>query len=349
MTGWCIAAIPRDNDPVWKYSSEDIPHMTLLFLGEQDENSVDLEHMSLYIQHIAQTSLHPFYMTVDSRGLLGKDSADVLFFKKDRFETQYIQNIRANLLADPQIFAAYNSTEQYPEWTPHLTMGYPTAPAKKDDREYSDFWGVEFDRIALWTGEFTGPTFKLEYPEREASDMAMEDAVGTFFAHYGVQGMKWGKRTARPVNRNEETLVRTAPAKKPGLIEFEKKRYQKTNADTAVTVTHRPGQRLSTKGGSNRTPSDDALRTAAAKRVAKSSTTDALSTKELQELVNRMNLEQQYQKLTAPQMSPGRKFVNNLLTEVAKSEAQKVIKSKIPTSNNSNDNNNNNGNGKKNK
>lgn len=34
MANWAIVAIPEERDPVWKYSSEKVPHMTLLFLGE---------------------------------------------------------------------------------------------------------------------------------------------------------------------------------------------------------------------------------------------------------------------------------------------------------------------------
>lgn len=329
MSGWAIVAIPQDSDPVWNYSSEDIPHMTLLFLGEQNEKTIDLEQVALYIQHVAETTLRPFYMQVDSRGLLGSEDADVLFFKKNKIETKMMDLVRSNLLANAEIFKAYSSVDQYPEWTPHLTLGYPNSPAKKNTNDNpASFWSVEFDRIALWTGEFTGPTFKLEYPEREEQlDMAMGDKTEEFFAHFGVKGMHWGRRKAEP-NRNEELIVRSAPAKKAAPFSKEAA-YRRRNADTAVTVTTRPNTRLTSKGGSNIKPHPDAVRSAAAKRIAKSSTTDALSTKDLQELVSRMNLEQQYSKLTAPQTSVGRKFVNNLLQETAKTEAQKAIKKKL--------------------
>lgn len=164
--GWVIVAIPRDDDPVWKVSSEKIPHMTLLFLGDVIRD-IDPEasptRVVEYMQHVANTSLAPFDMSVDHRGPLGPKDADVLFFRKSGDNVKIPRAARHFFLEDDLISKAYNSVEQYPEWTPHLTLGYPETPAKKpdDDRELS--W-VQFDKIALWTGDYEGPTFKLEYP-----------------------------------------------------------------------------------------------------------------------------------------------------------------------------------------
>ena len=44
MSNLVIVAIPDENDRVWKVSSEKIPHMTLLFLGDEDEVS-DLDQI----------------------------------------------------------------------------------------------------------------------------------------------------------------------------------------------------------------------------------------------------------------------------------------------------------------
>lgn len=87
-------------------------------------------------------------------------------------------------------------------------------------------------------------------------------------AHYGVLGMRWGKR--------------------------------KSDGTSAVEVSTQavPGKKVTAKGGQNQPAAPDAVRVATYKQKAKASTTDALQTKELQELVNRMNLEQQYSRLT---------------------------------------------------
>lgn len=97
--------------------------------------------------------------------------------------------------------------------------------------------------------------------------------VEDFLEHYGTKGMKWGVRKKRSVS--------TGPA--------------------PVELDARPGQRVTAKGGSGHNAHDDAIRAVTAGQKAKRSSTDALSTQELQALVTRMNLEQQYSKLAAQQ------------------------------------------------
>lgn len=295
MVGTAIVAIPNDRESVWKYSSEKIPHMTLLFLGDQSNNP-NLDRMAEFVQHVCENAW-PFYMSVDHRGILGPDNADVLFFDKDRHGKAVQDTTRRFLLTDPEILKAYNSVDQYPEWTPHLTMGYPETPARKDDREWPGFGGIEFDKIALWVGNFEGPTFQLKYPDMEAVDMVMSDEkFNAFLEHFGVKGMHWGQRKSDSV-----------PVGK-------------------VTVDQKkPGAKVVAAGGKGFNAHPDAIKTAAAKQVAKRSTTDALSTQELQALVTRMNLEQQYSKLSSGQTSAGRKFINDLLLNTAKQQATKVV------------------------
>lgn len=150
----------------------------------------------------------------------------------------------------------------------------------------------------------------------EDLDAVLAHKESDFLAHFGVKGMKWGvTREPAKLNTRAVTVRKTGEAAKMSLPITKKGKYQRTNADTAVTVVHTPGKRLTTKGGSNRKPSEDAIKAAAARRIAKSSTTDALSTKELQDLVSRMNLEQQYSKLTTPTKSsnPATNFIKGVL------------------------------------
>lgn len=102
-------------------------------------------------------------------------------------------------------------------------------------------------------------------------------------AHYGVKGMKWG------VRKNDGNPV-------------------------DVITRQSPGKRVKATGGENLPASDDAIRTATSRQKAKASTPDALSTKELQDLVNRMELEQKYYKMT---VVPGRaKKVQTFVKEI---------------------------------
>lgn len=198
-----IVAIPREEDPVWKYSSEKKPHCTLLSLGEDLSKSMAI---AAFLQHAVEIlDRGPFGMTVDYRGTLGVDNADVLFFKED-WATRELGRFRGQLLKNTDIRNAYDSVEQFPGWNPHLTMGYPSKPAKKDERDYPGFHWVEFDRIALWTGNYEGPEFRLEYQDlplevmmstvQERGQAAVEEAL----SHHGVKGMKWGVRKARGVD-----------------------------------------------------------------------------------------------------------------------------------------------------
>jgi hypothetical protein len=122
--------------------------------------------------------------------------------------------------------------------------------------------------------------------------------------HYGVKGMKWGVR---------------------------RDRSGRDSGPEDVTIKTTPGKKVQTRGGRRQEVSEDAVKTAISKQKAKSSTTDALSTKELQELVTRMNLEQQYSRLSEGQQSAGKKFVSNLLLNAGKQQAQAIVNQQVST------------------
>lgn len=194
-----IVALPDEDDPVRKYSSEKEPHLTLLYLGTPDYDDDQIAHIEGYVQHAASL-IHNFGLEVESRGELGDKKADVLFLRK-RWSREIV-TFREQLLQDPLISAAYHSADQFPEWVPHLTMGFPDSPAKKDGSETPRFYSVNFDRIALWTGDSKGPTVFLkpyEYdPEVAMSQISQgRSVVEDLIAHQGVKGMKWGVRKDR--------------------------------------------------------------------------------------------------------------------------------------------------------
>ena len=110
--------------------------------------------------------------------------------------------------------------------------------------------------------------------------------VENFLAHYGVKGMKWGVR--------------------------------RDKSPTAVEVNARPGRYVKAKGGKYQDVSEDAIKAAVARQKARKSTTDSLSNPELQALVQRMNLEQQYSNLSGNgnRASTGKKVARFLLGQV---------------------------------
>lgn len=287
MSEVTVVAIPEDDDYVWRLSSEKVPHLTVLYLGEVSEE--DVSRIVEFTSHLCESSLRPFGLNVDHRGVLGDDKADVLFFTKDKRELGRISDARGFFLKDPTIYRYFNSIFQYPDWTPHLTMGYPKSPAKEDKRDYPRTSYVYFDKIAVWIDDYEGPTFQLKHPNHDLAEEVYMSEVDEMLAHFGVKGMKWGRRMSEGTSSVE------------------------------VSTTVKPGQKVVAKGGKGQPPHEDAIRVATAKQKAKSSTTDSLSNKELQDLVNRMNLEQQYSRLTKQdgffeKLNKDKKNVDNLLS-----------------------------------
>ena len=173
---WAIVAVPEESDRVHKRSSEKVPHITLLYFGEQDDPEA-ARHVAQQLQHTVNTSLTSFGLEVDRRGTLGPKNADVLFFEKNK-QCKKIDEFRSLLLQDAVIRGLYDSTEQYPEWTPHLTLGYPETPAVKPTEDWDDDTPryVHFDKIEFWVEDYEGPSFDLSYEPGFSKDVATERA-----------------------------------------------------------------------------------------------------------------------------------------------------------------------------
>jgi 2'-5' RNA ligase len=283
-----IVAIPKEDDYVWKISSEKVPHMTLLFLGESIPEGT--EEITKFLEHASNFTLQKFWMDVEKRGTLGEDDADVLFFRKSEWNIKVINEFRAALLKNDSIKKAYDSVEQFPEWNPHLTLGYPETPAKLDTRDHPGFFSVNFDRIALWYGDYEGPTFELKDYEWDEVAMDATTAIERVLAHYGVKGMKWGRRQA-------ET--------------------------TSVKVSQK-GKKLKTEGGTGQKAHADAIRKAKVAQTKKKSGVNALSDKELNAYANRLQLEQRVKGLEFQSAPAPKRFVLTLLGNSGKQAAQQV-------------------------
>lgn len=102
-------------------------------------------------------------------------------------------------------------------------------------------------------------------------------AVNDFLQHYGVKGMRWGRRGK---------TAKESPS-------------AESSAATAIRAR------------------------------AKTSKVKALSNKELQEAINRMNLEQQFKRLSTNERPVVTRFIASTLLEIGKREVQATIAKKV--------------------
>jgi hypothetical protein len=144
-TGVGIFLVPETSDPIVAASSEPA-HLTTVWLG--DMNDLDEDTIAAIRDETAAyaaTLDGPVVVPTTERGVLGDDDADVMFLDR----TEALLALREGLLeASPTVRRVMDSVEQYPEWTPHVTLGYPETPAAG---EY-DGDAVTFDRVGLWVG-----------------------------------------------------------------------------------------------------------------------------------------------------------------------------------------------------
>jgi hypothetical protein len=145
--------------------------------------------------------------------------------------------------------------------------------------------------------------------------------VEEFLEHYGILGMKWG------VRRSRAELDRAAGRRKEkGKPVTPTKRQQKREAKKAI-----------------RSPSEDASKAQDALKKAKKGGLESLDNQELQDLTRRLNLEQQYTRLTAKEKKPsairrGKEKVDfivslgettNKAIAFSKSPAGNILKTKV--------------------
>jgi hypothetical protein len=112
-----------------------------------------------------------------------------------------------------------------------------------------------------------------------------------FLVHYGVKGMRWGVRKDQAVTTQ-------------------------THLDTGLI---RRRTKVVAKGGTSQPAHTDAVKAAVAKQVIKKSGTDALSTQELRDLANRLQVENQVGILMS---SKGKQYVSRQL----ESEGKQVLR-----------------------
>ena len=110
--------------------------------------------------------------------------------------------------------------------------------------------------------------------------------------HHGIKGMKWGVRRT-PAQLGHDT----------GKIDLQKTKKKVDAANTIVNETRNINNNVSKKQ---------------AKKVQKQKMSEvkSMSDQELRERVNRLNMEQQYIRMSSEQMNAGRANINSVLNNV---------------------------------
>lgn len=131
----------------------------------------------------------------------------------------------------------------------------------------------------------------------------------TFLTHHGVKGMKWGVRKKRQSRVDTSAVNELARRKNQnvGMVDPSSIGPKKTGNPNVAMPDH--GTLNKPSGGLVRRPN-----------------TAHLTDKQLQDTINRMRLDQQYAELTAPKMSPGKKWIKGLGTKLANNLQDAIAK-----------------------
>lgn len=150
-TGALVVLLPAESDPIAAATSEDQAHMTTIWMGSTNDFPAD-DEPQLLAEEVAAYAAKldgPIVVPVKERGLLGDDEADVVFLEP----TDSLLAMRQGLLDEsPAIENMHAKAEQFPEWTPHVTLGYPSGVENGPAVGEYDGTEVTFDRLGLWLG-----------------------------------------------------------------------------------------------------------------------------------------------------------------------------------------------------
>ena len=132
--GFVIVGLPAEGDPIYGVSSEQPPHLTMIYL------SVDFIEQAAQILAGEAPKYEPTTVEVTETGELGDGGAQVA-----HVNPLGLADVREVLLTYEPIFQGVEAMEQYPEWTPHVTLGYPETPPLSGDVPDT----ITIDRLAI--------------------------------------------------------------------------------------------------------------------------------------------------------------------------------------------------------
>jgi 2'-5' RNA ligase len=150
-TGVIICALPAETDPVQDIGPEP-KHATILFYGDLADlpAQTDVDTLRSIVAGYAGT-IAPFTDTVTGVEPLGEDGARVWMIDPDGSGLARVYDDLPDYDSEAQ-----PEVDQFPTYTPHVTIGYPEDGDDRlgdaDEAAAGNVTRITFDRLAVWAG-----------------------------------------------------------------------------------------------------------------------------------------------------------------------------------------------------
>lgn len=225
-----IMALPAPLENIRLVGDED-KHATLLFFGETSTLPDDAKNVLVESVKLACAMLFPFSEAIRDISRLGDDTPPALVVK---LSDRHLSQVRNLFVMNPTVKGYLDNTQQFPSFTPHVTLGHPDYAEEMDQRVLArQLYRVNFDRLAVWWNDE-----RIECSLTQMIDgdsVAMSEAVENFLEHFGVKGQKWGVTRAKSSSGSSSSSA----LRDPKSLSVGRQLLEKAKADK--TFWHRSG------------------------------------------------------------------------------------------------------------
>jgi len=188
-----IMAIPAPLENIRLVGDEE-KHATLLFFGETSTLPDDAKNTLVESVKMACNMLFPFTERLREIARLGNDVPPALVAK---LSDECLSQIRNLFMMNPAVNRYLDNAQQFPSFTPHVTLGYPDYTEEAILRTLAaQLYRIRFDRLAIWWND-ERIEFKfdrlLDGPESDMAHAVLEflEEYGEAIEHADVSNKPW--------------------------------------------------------------------------------------------------------------------------------------------------------------